>query len=88
MENGQDNQVNNTNKGSENSSIEMVEFSNDTSEKGILVDNTATTEPQNDFSDKTIDAVDKLINPKDYTNYFTAEEIKQYKMSATLCYIP
>ena len=88
MENNQDNQVNNTNKESETSSIEMVEFSNDTSEKGILSDDTATTEPQNDFSDKTIDAVDKLINTTDYSKYFGSNEVKQYKMYATLCYIP
>lgn len=88
MENNQDNQVNNTNKESETSSIEMVEFSNDTSEKGILSDNTATTEPQNDFSDKTIDAVDKLINTKDYTKYFGSDEVNEYKIYAILCYIP
>ena len=84
MENNQDNQVNNTNKESETSSIEMVEFSNDTSEKGILSDDTATTEPQNDFSDKTIDAVDKLINTKDYTKYFGSDEVNEYKIYAIL----
>ena len=72
MENNQENQVNNNiSKESENSNIEIIEFSNDTSEsKGILSDNTATTEPQNDFSDKTINAVNKLINTTDYSNYY------------------
>lgn len=89
MENNQDNQINNINKKNEKSTIEMIEFSNDTSEsKGILSDNTATTEPQNDFSDKTINAVDKLINTTDYSKYFGSDEVKQYKMYATLCYIP
>lgn len=89
MENNQDNQINNINKENEKSTIEMIEFSNDTSEsKGILSDNTATTEPKNDFSDKTIDAVDKLINTTDYTKYFGSDEVNKYKISAILCYIP
>ena len=89
MENNQENQVNNISKESGNSNIEIIEFSNDTSEsKGILSDNTATTEPQNDFSDKTIHAVNKLINTTDYSNYYGSEEVKQYKMYAVLCYIP
>ena len=89
MENNQENQVNNISKESGNSNIEIIEFSNDTSEsKGILSDNTSTTEPQNDFSDKTINAVNKLINTTDYSNYYGSEEVKQYKMYAVLCYIP
>ena len=81
MENNQENQVNNISKESGNSNIEIIEFSNDTSEsKGILSDNTSTTEPQNDFSDKTINAVNKLINTTDYSNYYGSEEVKQYKM--------
>ena len=89
MVNNQDNQINNINKENEKSTIEIIEFSNDTSEsKGILTDDTATTEHQNDFSDKTIDAVDKLINTTDYSKYFGSDEVKQYKMYATLCYIP
>lgn len=90
MENNQENQVNNNiSKESENSNIEIIEFSNDTSEsKGILSDNTSTTESQNDFSDKTINAVNKLINTTDYSNYYGSEEVKQYKIYAVLCYIP
>lgn len=68
--------------------IEMVEISNDITEsKGVLSDNT-TTKPQDDFSDKTIGAVNKIINTTDYTSYFGKEEVTKYKMYATLCYIP
>ncbi len=71
-----------------NNSIEMIEFSNDIAEsKGVLNDDT-TTKPQNDFSDKTINVVDKLVNTSDYTNYFGKEEVQQYKTYAMLCYIP
>ena len=69
-------------------SIEMIEFSNDISEsKGVLNDDT-TTKPQDDFSDKTIGAVNKLINTTDYTSYFGKEEVQQYKVHAMLCYVP
>lgn len=69
-------------------SMEMIEFSNDITEsKGVLTDDT-TTKPQDDFSDKTIGAVNKLINTMDYTSYFGTEEVKKYKLYATLCYIP
>ena len=68
--------------------MEMIEFSNDITEsKGVLTDDT-TTKPQDDFSDKTIGAVNKLINTTDYTSYFGTEEVKKYKLYATLCYIP
>lgn len=87
MEN-QDNQ-NITNKENENSNIEIVEFSNDTVNEGeILKDDTASSTTNTDFADKTIEAANKLINTTDYTKYFGSDEVKQYKMSATLCYIP
>lgn len=78
--------VNNTQ--ANNNSMEMIEFSNDIAEsKGVLNDDT-TTKPQDDFSDKTINTVNKLINTTDYTSYFGTNEVKQYKNFATLCYIP
>lgn len=79
--------VNNTQ--ANNNSMEMIEFSNDIVEsKGVLNDDTTTTKPQDDFSDKTINTVNKLINTTDYTSYFGTNEVKQYKNFATLCYIP
>lgn len=79
--------VNNTQ--ANNNSMEMIEFSNDIAEsKGVLNDDTTTTKPQDDFSDKTINTVNKLINTTDYTSYFGTNEVKQYKNFATLCYIP
>lgn len=79
--------VNNTQ--ANNNSMEMIEFSNDIAEsKGVLNDDTTTTKPQDDFSDKTINTVNKLINTTDYTSYFGINEVKQYKNFATLCYIP
>ena len=65
-------------------SMEMIEFSNDITEsKGVLTDDT-TTKPQDDFSDKTIGAVNKLINTTDYTSYFGKEEVQKYKLYAKL----
>lgn len=41
-----------------------------------------------DFSDKTISFLEKIINTKDYTNTFTKEEVVPYRITATMCYIP
>ena len=41
-----------------------------------------------DFSDKTISFLEKIINTKDYTNTFTKEEVVPYRILATMCYIP
>lgn len=85
--NNNNNNVNN-NVQEENNNMDMVELANDISEsKGILNDDT-TTKPQDDFSDKTINAVEKVMNTTDYTRYFGSDEVKQYKLYGTLCYIP
>ena len=41
-----------------------------------------------DFSDKTISFLEKIINTKDYTNTFTKEEVVPFRILATMCYIP
>lgn len=80
--------VNQTSENGKKETIEMVEFSNDITEsKGILNDDT-TTKPQNDFSDKTIDVLNKIVNTADYTSYFGTEEVTKYKTYAIMCYIP
>ena len=41
-----------------------------------------------DLADKTIDKVENFVDTKDHKDEFTQEEIKKYKMLATLSYIP
>ena len=41
-----------------------------------------------DFSDKTISFLEKIINTKYYTNTFTKEEVVPFRILATMCYIP
>ena len=41
-----------------------------------------------DLADKTIDAVENFMDTKDHKKEFTAEDIKKYKTSAVISYIP
>ena len=43
---------------------------------------------QRDLGDKTIDAVENFINTADHAREYSPEEIKKYKTSAIICYIP
>ena len=72
--NGQSQNINNTNNTNQNDKIEMVDL---------------TTKPASEeFSDKTINFFEKIVNTKDYTNTFTKEEVVPYRITATMCYIP
>ena len=41
-----------------------------------------------DLADKTINAVESLVNTTDHQSEYTSEELKQYKTSAIISYIP
>ena len=41
-----------------------------------------------DFSDKTISFIEKVVNTKDFTNTFTKEEVVPFRILATMCYVP
>ena len=66
-------QTTNSQQGQQNN-IEMVDLSKKSASE--------------DFSDKTISFLEKIINTKDYTNTFTKEEVVPYRILATMCYIP
>ena len=66
-------QTTNSQQGQQNN-IEMVDLSKKSASE--------------DFSDKTISFLEKIINTKDYTNTFTKEEVVPYRILATICYIP
>lgn len=72
--NGQSQNINNTNNSNQNEKIEMVDLT--------------TKSASEEFSDKTINFLEKIVNTKDYTNTFTKEEVVPYRITATMCYIP
>lgn len=72
--NGQSQNINNTNNTNQNDKIEMVDLT--------------TKSASEEFSDKTIKFLEKIVNTKDYTNRFTKEEVVPYRITATMCYIP
>ena len=72
--NGQSQNINNTNNTNQNDKIEMVDLT--------------TKSASEEFSDKTINFFEKIVNTKDYTNTFTKEEVVPYRITATMCYIP
>lgn len=72
--NGQSQNINNTNNSNQNDKIEMVDLT--------------TKSASEEFSDKTINFLEKIVNTKDYTNTFTKEEVVPYRITATMCYIP
>lgn len=72
--NGQSQNINNTNNTNQNDKIEMVDLT--------------TKSASEEFSDKTINFLEKIVNTKDYTNTFTKEEVVPYRITATMCYIP
>lgn len=72
--NGQSQNINNTNSTNQNDKIEMVDLT--------------TKSASEEFSDKTINFLEKIVNTKDYTNTFTKEEVVPYRITATMCYIP
>lgn len=73
--NGQRQNINNTNNTTnQNDKIEMVDLT--------------TKSASEEFSDKTINFLEKIVNTKDYTNTFTKEEVVPYRITATMCYIP
>ena len=43
---------------------------------------------ERDLGDKTIDAVEKVIETEDHSKEFTGEEQKKYKTSSMICYLP
>lgn len=53
---------------------------------GNVINNNNNQEP--DIADKTIDAVEGFINTCDHKKEFNSEEVKKYKTSAMICYIP
>lgn len=72
--NGQNQNTNSTNNSNQNDKIEMVDLT--------------TKSASEEFSDKTINFLEKIVNTKDYTNTFTKEEVVPYRITATMCYIP
>lgn len=66
-------QTTNSQQGQQNN-IEMVDLSKKTASE--------------DFSDKTISFIEKVVNTKDFTNTFTKEEVVPFRILATMCYVP
>ena len=66
-------QTTNNQQGQQNN-IEMLDLSKKTASE--------------DFSDKTISFIEKVVNTKDFTNTFTKEEVVPFRILATMCYVP
>lgn len=66
-------QTTNSQQGQQNN-IEMLDLSKKTASE--------------DFSDKTISFIEKVVNTKDFTNTFTKEEVVPFRILATMCYVP
>jgi len=80
-----DNNENNINTVSNPGSVNTPQTENNPIPQENVID---PVKDVRDLGDKTIDAVENFINTEDHAGEHNKEEMKKYKTSAMLCYIP